>query len=112
MAKPHLGPLRKLVRPLRWVVRQCAGLATFAFCLVVTAMAMAQQNPFDPKVKAGAGGFKQAPKPEDAEAAAEGLDYIMGFHVNTIFFVTAALIGIYWFTLGGGRKPKVSRDAS
>lgn len=112
MAKPLSGPLGRLARPLRWVVQQCAGLATFAFCLVVTAMAMAQQNPFDPKANAGAGGFKQAPKPEDAEAAASGLDYIMGFHVNTIFFVVASLIAVYWFTMGGGRKPKVSRDSS
>lgn len=113
MAKPQIGASGKIFQRARWLMRQCAGLATFAFCLVVTAMAMAQQhNPFDPKANKGGGQFKAAPVSEDAEAASGGLDYIMGVHINTLFFVTAGLIGIYWFTMGGGRKARVSRDSS
>ena len=115
MAKPGAGISGRVFGAARWLVQQCAGLAAFAFCFVVTAMAMAQQNPFDPDATAGTGRFKAAPKPpdpEDAEAAADGLDYIMGVHINTLFFVVAGLIAVYWFTMGGGRKPKVSRDSS
>ena len=35
---------------------------------------------------------------------------ILGVPANTIFFVTAGVLALLWFTLGGGRKPKVTRD--
>jgi len=35
---------------------------------------------------------------------------ILGVPVNTIFFVAAGVIAVLWFTLGGGRKPKVTRN--
>ena len=115
MASPGNSVLNLLGQLAVGVARQCAGLCTFVFCFAVTALAMAGQNPFDPKANASSGRFKEAPKPpseEEAEVAAEGLSHIMGIHVNTIFFVTAAVIGIYWFTMGGGRKAKVSRDST
>ena len=115
MAKPEAGISGKVLGTARWLVQQCAGLAAFAFYFIVTAMAMAQQNPFDPDAGGGSGRFKAAPKPPDAEdaaAASQGLDQIMGVHINTLFFVVAGLIAVYWFTMGGGRKPKVSRDSS
>ncbi len=96
----RFGKARKFVA---MAVRQCAGLAAFVFCLAVTAMAMAQQS--------SSGRFKAAPVPEGADGGG-GLDYILGIHVNTIFFVAVVAIGVFWFTFGGGRKPKVGRDSS
>lgn len=101
MSVPGNSKFGKARKFAAMVVRQCAGLATFVFCLAVTAMAMAQQS--------SSGRFKAAPLPEGAEGDG-GLDYILGIHVNTIFLVTVAAIGVFWFTLGGGRKAKVGRD--
>ncbi len=102
MSVPRNNQFSKVRKAAATVARQCAGLATFVFCLAVTAMAMAQQS--------SSGRFKAAPVPQGAEEGGEGLDYILGIHVNTIFFVAVVAIGIFWFTLGGGRKAKVGRD--
>ena len=77
-------------------------------------MAMAQQENIYMK-EAGAQ-FKAAPAAppteEEAKAAAEAAaligDTILGIPLNTIFFVAAAVIALFWFTIGGGRKPKVA----
>jgi hypothetical protein len=86
-----------------------ASVAWFSLC--VTAAAQIGTNPF--KAKTGAA-FKGAPPPPpdpeaQAKAAEEATNYVLGVHVNTIFFVAAAVIGVLWFTLGGGRKAKVTR---
>lgn len=81
-----------------------AGISAFALGLAVAAMAAAQSG----------GNFQTAPKSAateaaEATAAAAAPDMILGIEVNTIFFIAAGVIAVFWFTLGGGRKPKVSR---
>lgn len=49
--------------------------------------------------------FSAAPVPKSDEEA-NSLDYIMGVHVNTLFFVAVGVFALFWFTLGGGRKAK------
>jgi len=51
--------------------------------------------------------FTAAPVPK-VDGAAEA-DMILGIPANTIFFAAVVVIGIFWFTLGGGRKPKLDR---
>jgi hypothetical protein len=78
-------------------------MSTTALGITVAAMAAAQSGK----------SFKMAPKAPEAEveaaAASDSLDMILGVPVNTIFFVAAGMIAVFWFTLGGGRKPKVTR---
>ncbi len=90
---------------------QCAaGISTCALGITVAAMAAAQSG----------GNFKVAPKSAEAEAANTAAadteaasvmpDAILGIPVNTLFFVAAGVLAVLWFTLGGGRKAKVSRN--
>ena len=86
--------------------RCAAGISTTALGITVAAMAAAQTG----------GNFQAAPKSAEAEAAeAEAAstmpDAILGIPVNTMFFVAAAVIALFWFTIGGGRKPKVTRNS-
>jgi len=89
---------------MRGRLGQCAaGISTTALGIAVAAMAAAQSGK----------SFKVAPKSaetEAAEAAAEAAapDMILGIQVNTIFFIAAGVIAVFWFTLGGGRKAKVT----
>ena len=94
---------------IRWGGRCVAGVSTCTLGLAVATMARAQnlfQQPEESR-------FKAAPKAPDAEvagtaeAAAEGADLILGVPANTIFFVAAGVIAVYWFVFGGGRKAKV-----
>jgi len=82
------------------LARWAAGAAAAAFCLTVAAMAAAQGTGGQ---RSGAA-FKQAPKSVEAEA--QGVDMILGIPANTIFFVAAGVIAIFWFTVGGGRRAK------
>jgi hypothetical protein len=87
----------------RYAVRCAAGISTFTLGATVAAMAVA------------GGKFKAAPVSAEAEAAAAAAadsepTMILGYDVNTLFFVAAGAIAVFWFTLGGGRKPKVSRE--
>ena len=95
---------------LQWIsggVRQHAvqcgvGISTFALGITVTAMAVA------------AGNFKAAPKSAEAETAAVAAaesepTLILGYDANTLFFIAVGAVALFWFTLGGGRKPKVTR---
>ena len=88
-----------------------AGISTFTLAITVAALAMAQQQNIYEKPTGSR--FKAAPKPPgaegEAEAASAGLEVIMGVHVNTLFFVATGVIALFWFTIGGGRKPKVTR---
>ena len=86
-----------------------AGISTFTLAITVAALAMAQQQNIYEKPTGSR--FKAAPRAPDAEAeaASTGLDVIMGVHVNTLFFVATGVIALFWFTIGGGRKPKVTR---
>jgi hypothetical protein len=88
--------------------RIASGAAAAAFCLTVAAAAAAQGL----GEKTQANRFKSAPKapePEDAALAAQTGDMILGIPANTIFFVAAGAIAIFWFTVGGGRKAKLER---
>jgi hypothetical protein len=90
--------------------RLTVGAATLSLSLSVAAIARAQ-NSFG---QDSGSRFKAAPRSAEAEAEAEaaaanGPEMILGIDVNTIFFIAAAVIAVFWFTLGGGRKPKVSR---
>ena len=86
---------------------QCGvGISTFALGITVTAMAVA------------AGNFKAAPKSAEAETAAVAAadaaadsepTLILGYDANTLFFIAVGAVALFWFTLGGGRKPKVTR---
>ena len=88
--------------------RCAAGVSTFTLGISVAAMAMAQSSN---------GHFQAAPKsPEteavEAEAAAQVGDMIFGIPVNTIFFVAVGVVALFWFTMGGGRKAKVTGQQS
>lgn len=102
------GPRRLRSRVARYAARYAAAASTAWLVLAVAAQAK-MENIF---MKPEASQFKAAPKPpgaEEEEAAAASIDYILGVHVNTIFFVAAAVIGVLWFWRGGGRKAKVTR---
>jgi hypothetical protein len=82
---------------------QCAaGISTTALGITVAAMSAAQAGR----------NVKAAPKSAEAEAAeaAAATDMILGIQVNTLFFVAAGVVAVLWFTLGGGRKPKVTKN--
>lgn len=79
--------------------RCAAAVSNFALGVTVAAVAHA------------AGNFKAAPKPPEAAAAAESEPtMILGYDANTLFFVAAGAIAVFWFTVGGGRKPKLNKD--
>ena len=87
----------------RLAIRCAAGVSTFTLGITVAAMAVAASK------------FKEAPKSAEVEAqAAAAADsaptMILGIEANTIFFIAAGVAALFWFTLGGGRKPKVSRE--
>ena len=89
------------------VGRCAAGISTCMLGITVAAMAVAQSG----------GNFKAAPKSAateaaEADAAAAAPDMIFGISANTIFFVAVGVIALLWFTIGGGRKPKVTRQQS
>ncbi len=101
------------VQRIRGRLGRCAaGISTCALGITVAVMAAAQkQNIFEESTKPQ---FYEAPKSAEveaaeAEAAAAAPDMILGIPVNTLFFVAAGVIALFWFTLGGGRKPKVTR---
>ena len=89
--------------------RCVAGVSTCTLGITVAAMAMAQQKP-------SKGRFQAAPKSPDAEvdaeAAAQATDMIFGIPANTIFYVAVGVIALFWFTMGGGRKAKVTGQQS
>jgi len=89
---------------MRGRLGQCAvGISTAALAISVAAMAAAQSGKT----------FKTAPKAPESEAeiaaASDSADMILGFPANTLFFIAAGVVAVFWFTLGGGRKPKVTR---
>lgn len=107
---PVSGERGSRLMQLRGRFGRAAAAASVAWLsLTVTVMAQTQ-NIYE---KPSSGRFKAAPKavdPEaDAQAASDATEFILGIHVNTIFFVAAAAIGLLWFTVGGGRKPKVTQ---
>ena len=99
------APRTSSMQRMRGRLGRCAaGISTGALGITVAAMAAAQSGK----------NFKVAPKAPDAEAeaaaASDSIEMILGIPVNTLFFVAAAVIALFWFTFGGGRKPKVGRN--
>ncbi len=99
------APRKSTMQRMRGRLGQCAaGISTGALGITVAAMAVAQSG----------GNFQTAPKAPEADveaaAASDSIEMILGISVNTLFFVAAGVIALFWFTLGGGRKPKVSRN--
>jgi len=89
------------------LARYAAAASVAWFMLCVTASAQLLGKPAGPK-------FKAPPPPTtdpdaQAKAAEDSASYILGFHINTIFFVVAGILGVLWFVFGGGRKPKITR---
>ncbi len=108
------APRKSGMQRMRGRLGRCAaGISTGALGISVAAMAAAQQPTlYEQSTKPR---FQEAPKSAEAEAAdaaaaAAAPDMILGFPVNTLFFVAAGVIAVLWFTLGGGRKPKVTRN--
>ncbi len=95
--------------------RCAAGVSTFTLGISVATIAMAQQeNIYEKPAK---GRFQTAPRSPDAEAAdaeaaAQAGDMILGIPANTIFFVAVGVVALFWFTMGGGRKAKVTGQQS
>ena len=99
------APRKSGLRRLRGRLGRCAaGISTCTLGITVAAMAAAQQNSGGVPKKVQ---FETAPLSPEAEAATGEL--ILGFPVNTLFFVAAGVVAVLWFTLGGGRKAKVTR---
>ena len=88
------------------VGRCAANVSTGALAITVASMVTAQ-NVYG---QTSGGRFKAAPKATDADA--EAATMIFGISTNTIFFVAVGVIALFWFTLGGGRKPKVTGQNS
>lgn len=89
--------------------RCAAGVSAFSLGISVAAMAMAQQQNI--YMKAEKNRFQSAPStpdPEAAEAAAQAPDMIFGIEANTIFFVAAGVVAVFWFGFSGGRKAKIT----
>ena len=84
--------------------RCAAGISTFTLGISVAVMAAAQQGSSGVPKKDQ---FELAPRAPEPEA--EMIEQIFGIPVNTLFFIAAGVIAVFWFTLGGGRKPKVTR---
>ena len=80
----------------QYAVRGLAGVSTFTLGITVSAMAFAARN------------IKEAPKSAEAGDSASML--ILGCDASTLFFVAVGAIALFWFTVGGGRKPKVTRN--
>ena len=104
-AAGNAARISRMRRMRRRLGRCAAGISTCALGITVAAMAAAQSG----------GNFKAAPKSAEAEAAEAAAasvmpDAILGIPVNTLFFVAAGVLAVFWFTLGGGRKPKVTRN--
>ena len=93
-------PMRRLSRRL---ARYGAGLSTGVLAASVAVMATAQQA-----TKGSGPRFSAAPNASDAEGDSLIGDAILGIPVNTIFFIAVGVIALIWFTIGGGRKPKIS----
>ncbi len=110
MAKSDTTRETRLQRISGQVGRCAANVSTYALAITVASMVTAQ-NVYG---QTSGGRFKAAPKaPEaDAEAAAAATDMIFGISANTIFFVAVGVIALLWFTIGGGRKPKVTGQQS
>lgn len=89
---------------LRRLSRRAAGVVAAVSGLALTTAAMAQAT-FGGQP---ASRFKSVPNAE-AEGGGAG-DTLLGvIPVNTLFFITAAVIAVLWFTLGGGRRARVGR---
>ena len=104
----------RIQRLSRQLGKCAAGVSTFTLGISVAVIAMAQQqNIFEKPAK---GRFQTAPKSPDAEldpqAAAQAGDMILGIPANTIFYIVAGVIALFWFTMGGGRKAKVTGQQS
>ena len=98
------APRKSSVRRLRRRLSELAARISACALGIAVASMVTAQNVYG---QTGGGRFQAAPKAPEAEAAAS--DMILGFPVNTLFFVAAGVIAVFWFTLGGGRKPKVTR---
>ena len=101
-------------RETRSLLGRCAaGISTCTLGITVAAMAMAQQQNIYEKPSGSR--FKAAPRAPDADsadAAGGSIDMIFGIPANTIFFVAVAAFAVFWFTFGGGRKPKITGQQS
>ena len=105
----------RMQRMRRRLDRCAAGVSTCALGITFAAMAAAQSAEnfkVAPTSAEGESGetFQLAPLSPEAAAAAAAAPYmIFGVSSNIIIFVAAGVIAVLWFTLGGGRKSKVTR---
>lgn len=102
MARPE-NTFEALSKPVLGNTGRCAAaISIVALGIAVSTMAVAQQG----------GRFKAAPEaaaPQEAVDAGTA-DLIFGIPANTLFFIAVGAIAVFWFTLGGGRKAKISRN--
>lgn len=103
----------KILRPVaRGARRRPAGtaLAVLVFSALGVGVAAAQGFGQIPG-EAAASRFKAAPVAASVQEAEAG-DLILGMvPADTLFFITAAVIAVFWFTVGGGRKPRIGRSS-
>lgn len=99
----------KLYRLVQIPGRCAAGISAFSLGITVAAIAMAQQqNIYMKPEKTQFQAAPKAPDPEAVEAAAQAPDMILGIPANTIFFVAAGVVAVFWFGFSGGRKAKIT----
>jgi hypothetical protein len=110
MENPYTSKLSRLMQ----VPGRCAaGISAFSLGITVAAMAMAQQqNIYMQSEKTRFHAAPKTPDPEAAEAAAQAPDMILGIEANTIFFVAAGVVAVFWFGFSGGRKAKITGQQS
>ena len=110
MSNPYTSKLSRLIQ----IPGRCAaGVSAFSLGITVAAMAMAQQqNNYMQPEKSRFQGAPKAPDAEAAEAGAQAPDMILGIEANTIFFVAAGMVAVFWFGFSGGRKAKITGQQS
>jgi hypothetical protein len=110
MANPYTSKLSHLMQ----IPGRCAaGVSAFSLGITVAAIAMAQQpNAFGKPEKSRFQAAPKAPDAEVAEAGAQAPDMILGIEANTIFFVAAGIVAVFWFGFSGGRKAKITGQQS
>lgn len=58
--------------------------------------------------------FTAAPMPKlpksDEEEPADSIEAAIGIPTNVLFFIVVAVVALFWFTVGGGRKAKIERS--
>ncbi len=107
--RPTASPAGSARRAARQWLRHPGAALSAAVVAFAGTSALAQGFGFGQQ--AATASFKSAPVPTTGAEADAASDTILGVvPANTLFFITAAVIAVFWFTVGGGRRARVGRE--